>query len=163
MTSYPTNRRGERFASRSIDVIVHGATGYTGRRVVRHLVTKHTSLNVAICGRNKDKLAVVAAEVAWDDAKKASSVFVVSDASKDTSGAESANDGSPELIQVFSQSKIVIACAGPYRQCGMPIITAAVASVSDCLVTIVFDQWAGIIDSNLFCTTSKTCLFQRHP
>eukprot|EP00970_Alexandrium_tamarense_P007464 scaffold1373_cov288-Alexandrium_tamarense.AAC.9 len=142
MTSYPTNRR-ERFASRSIDVIVHGATGYTGRRVVRHLVTKHPSLNVAICGRNKDKLAVVAAEVAWDDAKKASSVFVVSDASKDTSGAESAKDGAPELIQVFSQSKIVIACAGPYRQCGMPIITAAVASVSDCLVTIVFDQWAG--------------------
>ena len=92
------------------DIIVHGATGYTGRRVVRHLVSNHSNLNIAICGRSKAKLSSVATEIVWDETKFTSSIFVVEDIVQQSS----------ELISVFSKVKIAIACSGPHRECGLP-------------------------------------------
>mmetsp|Transcript_25243 Transcript_25243/g.43116 ORF Transcript_25243/g.43116 Transcript_25243/m.43116 type:complete len:91 (+) Transcript_25243:114-386(+) len=87
VSTAPTNRQ-TRHSLRSIDILVHGATGYTGKRVVRHLVNHHLQLNVAICGRNASKLDVVASELGWDEDKKRSSLFVVPDAQqkKDSDG-----------------------------------------------------------------------------
>ena len=118
----PTNRH-KRHSERSIDIIVHGATGYTGRRVVRHLVSNHSNLNIAICGRSKAKLSSVATEIGWDETKFTSSIFVVEDIVQQSS----------ELISVFSKVKIVIACSGPYRECGLPILQAAIAAKCDYL------------------------------
>ena len=115
--------RHERHSHRSIDILVHGATGYTGRRVVRHLASKHPHLTIAISGRNRDKLAAVASEIGWDDSRIRDSVFVVPDILQ----------GSSALISAFSKSKVIIACAGPYRQCGLPVLKAAVEARCDYL------------------------------
>ena len=109
--SAPTDRH-ERHSSRSIDIIIHGATGYTGKRVVLHLAKRHPNLNIAICGRNSNKLNAVATELGWDESKCQSSTFVVEDIV----------EGASDLIAAFSNAKVVIACAGPYRQCGLPIL-----------------------------------------
>lgn len=56
-------------------------------------------------------------------------MFVVRDAS-------GASDGDPEaldLVTAFSKAKIVLACAGPYRQCGLPVLKAAIAAKCDYL------------------------------
>lgn len=108
---------------RPIDIIVHGATGYTGKRVVRHLTSKHPNLNIAICGRSNTKLAAVATEIGWDEAKCKSSTFVVPDVV----------EGASDLVSAFSNAKVVIACAGPYRQCGIPILKAAMEARCDYL------------------------------
>ncbi|KAL7538917.1 hypothetical protein ACHAXR_011176 [Thalassiosira sp. AJA248-18] len=118
----PTDRH-ERHSSRSIDIIVHGATGYTGKRVVRHLASKHPHLNIAICGRSATKLAAVATEIGWDETKCQSSIFVVADVV----------EGSDDLMAAFANAKVVIACAGPYRQCGMPVLKAAIQGRCDYL------------------------------
>lgn len=122
-TSAPINRQ-ERHSLRSIDIIIHGATGYTGRRVVRHLASKYPDLRIGICGRNKNKLIAVAEEIGWDESKCQDYLLVVSD-------ANSAKEG--ELVSVFSKAKVVIACAGPYRQCGLPILKAAIDARCDYL------------------------------
>jgi len=120
--SAPTDRH-ERHSNRSIDIIVHGATGYTGKRVVRHLASKHPHLNIAICGRSNAKLAAVAAEIGWDESKSQSSTFVVANVV----------EGASDLISAFSNAKVAIACAGPYRQCGLPILKAAIDARCDYL------------------------------
>lgn len=115
--------RHERHSKRSIDIIVHGATGYTGKRVVRHLASKHPDLNIAICGRSSTKLVAVATEIGWDDTKCQSSIFVVADVV----------EGASELVSAFANAKIIIACAGPYRQCGIPVLKAAIEARCDYL------------------------------
>jgi len=122
MVSAPLDRH-ERHSNRSVDIIVHGATGYTGKRVVRHLASKHPNLNIAICGRSSTKLAAVASEAGWDEAKSQSSIFVVADVI----------EGSSELVSAFSIAKVVIACAGPYRHCGLPVLRAAIEARCDYL------------------------------
>ena len=42
-------------------------------------------------------------------------------------------DESDKLVAAFSNAKIVIACAGPYSLCGMPILKAAVEARADYL------------------------------
>ncbi|KAL7548296.1 hypothetical protein ACHAWF_011578 [Thalassiosira exigua] len=121
----PTDRR-ERHSARSIDIIVHGATGYTGKRVVRQLASKHPHLSVAICGRSPAKLDAVATEIGWDEAKRKSPTFV--------SVVPDVEEGSIDaLVAAFSNAKVVIACAGPYRQCGLPVLKAAIEAKCDYL------------------------------
>lgn len=115
--------RKERYSTREIDIIVHGATGFTGKRVLSHLVKHHPELNVAICGRSLEKLTSVANVVGWDESKYNSSIYVVSDIVNE----------SDKLVAAFSNAKVVIACAGPYRQCGIPILKAAVEARADYL------------------------------
>ncbi|KAK1741872.1 saccharopine dehydrogenase family protein [Skeletonema marinoi] len=118
-----TTSRQERYSTRTIDIIVHGATGFTGKRVVTHLAKHHPELNVAVCGRSQDKLTAVANSVGWNESKCKSSIFVVSDIVNE-------ND---KLVAAFANAKVVIACAGPYRQCGLPILKAAVEARADYL------------------------------
>lgn len=120
----PVDRR-ERHATRPVDIIVHGATGYTGRRVVRRLASAHPGLTVAICGRDAARLAAVAAEAGWDDDRAASSVRVVPDVAAEGSAAA--------LVAAFATAKVVIACAGPYRRCGLPVLRAAMDAGCDYL------------------------------
>jgi len=56
-------------------------------------------------------------------------VFVVRDASGGSDGDAEALD----LVTAFSNAKIVLACAGPYRQCGLPVLKAAIAAKCDYL------------------------------
>ena len=42
-------------------------------------------------------------------------------------------EGASDLISAFSNAKVVIACAGPYRQCGLPILKAAIDARCDYL------------------------------
>ncbi|KAL7465738.1 hypothetical protein ACHAXS_006057 [Conticribra weissflogii] len=129
-TAAPTNRT-ERHAQRSIDIIVHGATGYTGRRVFRQLATQHSSLRIAICGRNRDKLAAVAKDIGWEESQCHDSVFFVRDACGASDG--DGDGGALDLVTVFSKAKVVLACAGPYRHCGLPVLKAAIEAKCDYL------------------------------
>jgi short subunit dehydrogenase-like uncharacterized protein len=48
-----------RSSSRPFDVVVLGATGFTGLRIARYLHTAKPHLRVALAGRSKVKLAAV--------------------------------------------------------------------------------------------------------
>ena len=107
---------------RPFDILVYGATGYTGKKVVEYLVEKYPSLPVAISGRTEIKLRKVAEELNLPD----SSVLIAS-LDDDGSGTNST------LVDALRQAKIVLACAGPYRHCGMPLVKAALQAETDYL------------------------------
>lgn len=102
-------------SSRTFDIIVYGATGFTGKRVVAHLLTKHPELKVAISGRNLEKLESLATSLN----APLSHVIKASE--------------NHELVHALSQAKIVLACAGPYRHIGEHIVQAAIEAKTDYL------------------------------
>ena len=105
---------------RTLDIVVHGATGYTGRLISRYLAsaTSASTIRWAVAGRSKDKLEVLAADCAKLVAERKSGqkpLVIVAD-----SGDAAA------LRAMCVQTKVVIACAGPFSKYGMPLVEACV-------------------------------------
>ncbi len=89
------------------DLVVYGATGFTGRLVAEYLAQRGGSERIALAGRNPDKLAHVAADldVSWP--------MIVADASD------------PKSLQTLAEStKAVVTTVGPYLKYGLPLVEA---------------------------------------
>jgi len=110
-------------ASREFDLLVYGATGFTGRRVAEYATQKCPSLlpvplRVGVAGRDGPKLRDLASSLGLN-------------AERDSIVANL--DDEPELVRALRRTRVVLACAGPYRKCGMPLVRAAVKAGTDCL------------------------------
>jgi short subunit dehydrogenase-like uncharacterized protein len=101
--------------AREFDVIVYGATGFTGRLVAQYLAEAKSAAGVswALCGRRKEALEQVADACGAKGGAKPL-VFVA-----DSSNAE-------QLDVVCRMTKVVIACAGPFTKVGMPLAESCV-------------------------------------
>ena len=103
----------------SFDVIVFGATGFTGRLVAEYLNARcgvGRSLSWAIAGRNRDKLAQVRELIG----APSSLPLVQADASDPASMAALARQG-----------RVVISTVGPYQLHGEPLVRACAESGTD--------------------------------
>ena len=101
------------------DIIVYGATGYTGRLVAEHLLKTYgvgKDLAWAIAGRNAGKLAEVRAEIGASD----SLPLVVADASDPKS-----------LAAMVARTKAIITTVGPYQLYGSPLVEACATAGVD--------------------------------
>lgn len=117
-------------SSRPFDFLVYGATGYTGKKVAHYVAQQYPHLSLAIAGRSKNKLVALAQELGLTE----SSVLVASLPDEKNNDNEDNNQAAKDqLVQVLSKTKIVLACAGPYRHCGVPLVEAAVAAKTDYL------------------------------
>ena len=113
-------------AAPAVDVLVWGATGYTGRLVAEHLARSYTGAGAAAAGvkpvtwalggRNSAKLEAVRAELAAIEPGAASVPLVIADAA-DPAGLAAAVRG----------AKVVLTTAGPYAALGTPLLAACVA------------------------------------
>eukprot|EP00603_Paraphysomonas_imperforata_P012700 CAMPEP_0114457414 /NCGR_PEP_ID=MMETSP0104-20121206/4150_1 /TAXON_ID=37642 ORGANISM="Paraphysomonas imperforata, Strain PA2" /NCGR_SAMPLE_ID=MMETSP0104 /ASSEMBLY_ACC=CAM_ASM_000202 /LENGTH=438 /DNA_ID=CAMNT_0001629959 /DNA_START=23 /DNA_END=1340 /DNA_ORIENTATION=+ len=98
-------------SNKQVDLLVYGATGFTGKEVVRYLHSKQfPGLTWAAAGRNESKLHGVLREVGVE----ADSVPVLI---ADTSDHDS-------LVSAFCQAKVVLNCTGPYRFLGESVVKA---------------------------------------
>ncbi|MBW0465285.1 hypothetical protein O181_005000 [Austropuccinia psidii MF-1] len=101
---------------RPIDIIVYGATGFTGKLVCEYLKTRYLdnpdeNLSIAIGGRSRQKLENVKSEAGLSDEVK---IFV----------ADSHNED--KLDEMTQQTKTVLALVGPYALYGDALIAACV-------------------------------------
>mmetsp|Transcript_12726 Transcript_12726/g.19077 ORF Transcript_12726/g.19077 Transcript_12726/m.19077 type:complete len:450 (+) Transcript_12726:107-1456(+) len=96
--------------SRLYDIIIYGATGFTGQRVASYLHKTHPDIKLAIAGRNTSKLTTLAESMSLSP----SHIY--------TASAESHSD----LVLTLAKATVVIACAGPYRHFGEAIVAAAI-------------------------------------
>ncbi|MEM1121979.1 MAG: saccharopine dehydrogenase NADP-binding domain-containing protein [Bacteroidota bacterium] len=100
-------------ATRTYDLIVWGASGFTGRLVAEYLFKNYgvnNGLNWAMAGRNSDKLAKVRSEVADDSVP-----MVIAD-SKDR-----------KSLDAMTQSTTVICTTvGPYAKYGTELVEACI-------------------------------------
>lgn len=101
--------------SREFDVIVYGATGYTGRLVAEYLKDK-AGLKWAMAGRSADKLAEVRDLIG----AAADTPLIVADASSAAS-----------LDDMVKRAKVVLTTVGPYQLYGNELVAACVANGTD--------------------------------
>lgn len=101
--------------AREFDIIVYGATGYTGRLVAEYLKSK-TGLKWAMAGRSADKLAEVRDLIG----AAADTPLIVADASDPAS-----------LDSMVKRTKVVLTTVGPYQLYGNELVEACVANGTD--------------------------------
>ena len=101
--------------NREFDIIVYGATGYTGRLVAEYLKDK-TGLKWAMAGRSADKLAEVRNLIG----AAAETPLIIADASDPTS-----------LEDMVKRTKVVLTTVGPYQLYGNELVAACVANGTD--------------------------------
>ena len=103
------------------DIIVYGATGYTGRLVAEYLGQRYGvggQVNWAMAGRSKAKLEQVREELALPT----ETPLVLADA-KDSKSLEA----------MARRAKAIITTVGPYQLYGDPLVEACVDAGTDCL------------------------------
>ncbi|MCC8938431.1 saccharopine dehydrogenase NADP-binding domain-containing protein [Bradyrhizobium sp. Arg68] len=105
-------------ASPQLDIVVYGATGFTGQLVAEYLATHYRdgSLKWAMAGRSKDKLAAVRDAIG----APADTPLIVADSSD-----------SAALKAMVVQTKSVISTVGPYQLYGNELIAACVETGTD--------------------------------
>ena len=106
-------------AAKPLDLIVFGATGFTGRLVAEYLNTTYGvggSVKWAMAGRNPDKLAEVRGEMGAGDRLP----LLTADASD-----------AKALDSLVSRAKVVITTVGPYQRYGEPLVTACARNGTD--------------------------------
>lgn len=104
---------------RAYDVIVYGATGFTGRLVAEHMLATYgvgRDVRWAIAGRSKDKLQTVRAEIGAPTELP----VVVADAGNAAS-----------LLAMAKSTKAIITTVGPYQLYGEPMVAACVEAGTD--------------------------------
>ncbi|WP_437942175.1 saccharopine dehydrogenase family protein [Sorangium sp. So ce341] len=116
---------------RTYDVIVYGATGFTGRLVAEYLATRGKEASArddaserparfAIAGRNAGRLAEVKAALeAIDPACAAVGVI------------EATSEDAASLERMASQARVVITTVGPYSSRGEPLVEACIRAGTD--------------------------------
>jgi short subunit dehydrogenase-like uncharacterized protein len=105
--------------SSKFDIVVYGATGFTGQLVAEYLASHYRGdgdLKWAMAGRSQDKLAAVRDAIG----APADTALIVADA------------GDPASLRAMvDQAKLVISTVGPYQLYGSDLLAACVASGTD--------------------------------
>ncbi len=101
---------------RDFDIIVFGATGYTGKLVAQHMAAAHAKDGVrwAIAGRNAGKLEELRAGLG------AAPDIVVAD-----------SDDTASLERMCPRTKVVVSTAGPYQLYGSNLVAACAKTGTD--------------------------------
>ncbi|GEP40656.1 saccharopine dehydrogenase [Nocardioides psychrotolerans] len=107
--------------SREFDLVLFGATGFTGGLTAAYLAEHGpTGLRWALVGRSKEKLERVRAHLAADRPELADLPLLVADASDPAS-----------LADVAGRTKVVITTVGPYLTHGEPLVAACAEAGTD--------------------------------
>jgi short subunit dehydrogenase-like uncharacterized protein len=106
--------------AREFDIVVYGATGYTGRLVAEHFVREYggkpDAPKWAMAGRSKDKLAEVRAQIG----APADTPLVIADAAE-----------AGTLDAMCHRTRVVLTTVGPYQLYGSELVAACARSGTD--------------------------------
>ncbi|KAI7886227.1 saccharopine dehydrogenase [Mucor mucedo] len=104
------------FTQRKYDLVVFGATGFTGALTCEYLAEiQDENLSWALAGRNLGKLEQVRDRLATIDPKLQNLDLLIADATQTTS-----------LDTVLSQTRVVISTVGPFVKYGTPLVEACI-------------------------------------
>jgi short subunit dehydrogenase-like uncharacterized protein len=100
--------------AREFDLIVYGATGFTGRLVAEYLAQRYpTGVRWAMAGRSADKLATVRDEIG----APADLPLVIADA-----------DDPASLRAMCERATVILTTVGPYQHYGSDLVAACAAT-----------------------------------
>ena len=105
--------------TRNFDIVIYGATGFTGKLVVEYMAKQYPSgsdVRWAMAGRSEDKLKAVREEMG----APADTTLIVADASSADS-----------LASMAQCTKCVLTTVGPYTHYGEALVAACAANGTD--------------------------------
>ncbi len=103
-------------ADKDFDLVLFGATGFTGRLVAEVLTERNPRLRWALAGRSRDKLEAVRADLAAIAPAAASIPILVGD-SLDPSSVDA----------LVRRARVICTTVGPYAKYGAPLVAACAA------------------------------------
>jgi short subunit dehydrogenase-like uncharacterized protein len=107
-------------AEREHEVVVYGATGFTGGLTAEYLARGAEPVRWALAGRSRPKLEAVRAQLTEVDASLGDLPLIEADA------------GDPASMRALAEStKVVISTVGPYIHYGEPLVAACAAAGTD--------------------------------
>lgn len=108
--------------SRRFDIVLWGATGFTGQLTAEYLLRRHEGegLRIALAGRNEDKLRRVQRELA-QVSKEAEAFELLTGDSHDRAS----------LDAIATQTEVVCTTVGPYAKYGAELVAACVEAGTD--------------------------------
>ena len=95
--------------NKEFDLIIFGATGFTGQIAVKYLDDNYPSLNWAISGRNLDKLEIIS-----KNTKKRPKVFVAQ------------SDDRESLTNIAKKANVIASLAGPFNKYSNNLVSECV-------------------------------------
>lgn len=105
--------------ARKLDVVVFGASGFTGRLVCDYLNTRYgdcKELRWGVAGRSREKLDRVLAAL---------------DRAEDVPVLIADSDDTPALEELARSTRVVLSTVGPYAKYGSPLVEACVRNGTD--------------------------------
>nr|XP_012220066.1 PREDICTED: saccharopine dehydrogenase-like oxidoreductase [Linepithema humile]XP_012220067.1 PREDICTED: saccharopine dehydrogenase-like oxidoreductase [Linepithema humile] len=102
-------------ANNRLDIVVFGATGYTGKYAVKatERFCKEHNMKFGIAGRRKEALETIIKELKTDIEVP----IILADVKDEES-----------LKKMTEQAKVIVNCCGPYRFYGEPVVKACIAT-----------------------------------
>ena len=91
------------------DIIIWGASGFTGRLAVEYLDENYSDLNWAIAGRNEDKLVNIS-----KNSKRKPDYFIAD------------SEDSENLLKIASKTRVIASLAGPFNKYSDNLVTHCV-------------------------------------
>lgn len=116
--------------ARDLDIIVYGASGFTGLEVCLHIaklratVWRQRKIKWAIAGRNADKLSEVVKRCKLEIELAGEDSVVANALPCDTIIADVGN--TKALVACFSRATLCLNCTGPYRFYGQAVVGACI-------------------------------------
>jgi short subunit dehydrogenase-like uncharacterized protein len=107
-------------SGRDHEIVVYGATGFTGALTAEYLARNAPGLRWALAGRNRRKLEAVRARLAEIDPALGSLDLVEADM-----------DDPAALQAMAASTQVVITTVGPYLKYGEPVVAACAAAGTD--------------------------------
>ena len=98
-------------SSRKFDVVVLGATGFSGKLLAEYLTSNYGVDKFAIAGRNRTKLQQVKEDLTQRVPQAASLTILICDSA----------DG-PSLTAIAEQTRVIASTVGPYGKYGTPLV-----------------------------------------
>ena len=95
--------------NREYDLIIYGASGFTGRLAVEYLDENYSDLNWAIAGRNEDKLVNIS------NNSKCKPDYFIAD-----------SEDNENLLRIASKTRVIASLAGPFNKYSNNLVTQCV-------------------------------------
>ena len=95
--------------NREYDLIIYGASGFTGRLAVEYLDENYSDLNWAIAGRNEDKLVNIS------NNSKCKPDYFIAD-----------SEDNENLLKIASKTRVIASLAGPFNKYSDNLVTQCV-------------------------------------
>lgn len=118
--------------ARPHDLVLFGATGFTGGLVARYLARRlvDSPIRWALAGRSREKLSALRRELEREDPRMAELALI-----------EASSDDPESLAAMASSTRAIITTVGPYQRHGEPLVAACVEQGTDYFDLTGEPQW----------------------